>query len=297
MADWRDLRDLSVADLASERFKPKTDNQARYFAAIQNATVTICTGPPGSGKSYIPCGLAVQMLRSKQISRVILTRPVVPCGKGLGYLPGDEQAKILPYMRPVLDALHDHADAAELRRHMELKTIEIIPLDHMRGMSIKQTLVICDEAQNADFEQLHMLVTRLDHGTRIVVSGDANQSDLPGKAVNPLLDLIHRFTPPHRDMRLVQLAAGDVMRPEIVTWMDDRCRRAAGVEASGRIWYDINCPACGVRAWFSESEPEYVRWLKCHGCGTTLHDDGESAAWWRPVPTQSSCELTAPSPY
>lgn len=223
MENWRDEQEKAVAELVKSRLKPLTPNQANYFKAIETSTVTICTGPAGCGKTFLACGLAAQMLREQRVQQIILTRPLVTCGNGIGWLPGDVDEKVSPYMRPLLDALKEFFGPKELERALLEGIVEMAPLDLMRGRSIKNAIIICDEAQNAIFEQLHMVLTRIDVGTKIVVAGDASQTDLPHKGTNPLLEVIERFRDEcHQDISLVTLTHDDIVRPALVRWIDQR---------------------------------------------------------------------------
>ncbi len=216
-------QEQSALELSKQKLKPGSPNQPKYFKAIETSTVTICTGPCGTGKTFVACGIAAQMLREQRIDKIILTRPLITCGKGFGFLPGDLDQKVSPYMIPLLDALEEFLGLGYMERCLRDGYIEITPLDLMRGRSIKHAFIICDEAQNATFEQLHMLATRLDKNTRLVITGDASQTDLPHKGPNPLSEVIERFTPQcHPDISIVRLTHDDIMRPGIVRWIDER---------------------------------------------------------------------------
>jgi phosphate starvation-inducible PhoH-like protein len=230
---WREDQDKAIAELAAkkqrERLKPATKNQSRYFNAIETSVVTLCTGPAGTGKTYIACGLAAQMLKDKRIDKIILTRPLVTCNGrrsgGLGFLPGDVNEKVTPYMRPMLDALADFFSPQELDRLISNGSIEIWPLELMRGSNIRNAVLICDEAQNAEYEQLHMLLTRFANNTRVVVCGDASQTDLPYEDVNPLRLIMWRL----RDLievSRVQLTRDDVQRHPLIAAIDERLAKS-----------------------------------------------------------------------
>jgi len=224
MENWQDEQDKSALELARSKLKPRTDNQARYFKAIETSTVTICTGPAGTGKTYIPCALAAQMLKEGRIERLILTRPMVECGGRMGFLPGDKDAKVQPWMRPLLDVLNECFSANELLKLMRENIVELQSLELMRGQSIKRAIIICDEAQNADRGQLRMLCTRLDVGTRLIISGDFTQTDLYDDGLNPLVEMIRRYCYPIRlpAVSYVRLTHDDCQRPDIVRQMDKR---------------------------------------------------------------------------
>lgn len=205
--------------LVTSRGKPvkaKTVGQKKYVDAIKKSTIVICAGPAGTGKTYLAVAMAVKALRSHEISRIILTRPAVEAGEKLGFLPGDLQSKIDPYLRPLYDALYEMMGPENVQRHMEKMTIEIAPLAYMRGRTLDDSFIILDEAQNTTEEQMKMFLTRLGNGSKIVVTGDLTQTDLPvGKhsglsaAVRILSGIdgiaVHEFT--ERDVvrhRLVQ---------------------------------------------------------------------------------------------
>ncbi len=168
--------------LVTARGKPvkaKTVGQKKYVDAIRKNTIVICAGPAGTGKTYLAVAMAVKALRSHEISRIILTRPAVEAGEKLGFLPGDLQSKIDPYLRPLYDALYEMMGAETVARLMEKMTIEIAPLAYMRGRTLDDSFIILDEAQNTTEEQMKMFLTRLGSGSKIVVTGDLTQTDLP----------------------------------------------------------------------------------------------------------------------
>ena len=196
--------------------RPKTAGQKRYVDAVRSHTVTFAIGPAGTGKSYLAVALAVQALQGKDIHRIILTRPAVEAGERLGFLPGDILAKVDPYLRPLYDALYDMLEPEVVSRLMERGTIEVAPLAFMRGRTLNDSFIILDEAQNTTPEQMKMFLTRLGFGSKIVVTGDVTQIDLPegrGRsgllAVRDILDGID-------DLEFVELDAHDVVRHRIV---------------------------------------------------------------------------------
>lgn len=222
--DWRPLRDNCVAEMLAERRKkerirPLTANQAVYQKAIHTSVITLCSGPAGTGKTYMSCGIAAEMLREGRIEKIILTRPLVTCsgrrGQGVGFLKGRLMDKVSPYMQPMLEALEDFFSPAELRRHFEDKTIEVVPLDFMRGKSIANSFIVADEMQNAEEEQWLMLLTRIGENTKLVASGDATQSDLPYGRENGLLVAIDRLEG-DPDISVVHLTEDDIVRHGII---------------------------------------------------------------------------------
>ena len=196
--------------------KPKTLGQRRYVEAIKDNTITIGVGPAGTGKTYLAVAMAVPALRNKQVSRIILTRPAVEAGENLGFLPGDLQNKVDPYLRPLYDALFDMLGAETYQRYQEKGVIEVAPLAYMRGRTLDDSFIILDEAQNTTREQMKMFLTRLGFRSKIVITGDITQTDLPAtrksglKQAMKILDGIDGITVQlltHRDVvrhRLVQ---------------------------------------------------------------------------------------------
>ena len=196
--------------------RPKTSGQKRYVDAVRDHTVTFGIGPAGTGKSYLAVALAVQALQAKEINRIILTRPAVEAGERLGFLPGDILAKVDPYLRPLYDALYDMVEPEVVGRLMERGTIEVAPLAFMRGRTLNDSFIILDEAQNTTAEQMKMFLTRLGFGSKIVVTGDVTQIDLPdGRGRSGLLAVRH-ILDGIPDLAFVELDAHDVVRHKIV---------------------------------------------------------------------------------
>lgn len=214
---------LSPKEFFSERImvhrgkmiRPKTSGQKRYIDAIKKNTLTFVIGPAGTGKTYLAMAMAVKALKEQSISRVILTRPAVEAGEKLGYLPGTLVEKVDPYLRPLFDALYDMMDAAEFQRHMEQGSIEIAPLAYMRGRTLNDAFIILDEAQNTSAEQMKMFLTRLGFGSKMVVTGDTTQIDLPKETRSGLV-VIENILSDLDEIEFIHLSAGDVVRHKLV---------------------------------------------------------------------------------
>ncbi len=173
--------------------RPRSDGQARYIRALIQNELVFCVGPAGTGKTYLAVAMAVSMLRRGRIKKIVLVRPAVEAGEHLGFLPGDLEAKINPYLRPLLDALHDLMDYEQIRRYMDNDLIEIAPLAYMRGRTLNDAVVILDEGQNATVPQMKMFLTRMGQNARIVVTGDITQVDLPSGVRSGLADAVERL--------------------------------------------------------------------------------------------------------
>jgi phosphate starvation-inducible protein PhoH and related proteins len=187
-----DLREV-FEDVAwrhrGKKISPKTVNQKRYVDAMRGHTVTFAIGPAGTGKTYLAMALAVASLSDREVGRIILTRPAVEAGERLGFLPGDMLAKVDPYLRPLYDALYDMLDPDRLAAYMEKGTIEVAPLAFMRGRTLNDSFIILDEAQNTSPEQMQMFLTRLGFGSKVVVTGDVTQIDLPREQASGLIQV------------------------------------------------------------------------------------------------------------
>ena len=207
-----------AADIVKRRGKavrPKTVGQSEYVQAIDDNTVVFGIGPAGSGKTYLAVAKAVQALQTKQVSRIILTRPAVEAGEKLGFLPGTLNDKIDPYLRPLYDALRDMLDPEMIPKLMEAGIIEVAPLAYMRGRTLNDAFVILDEAQNTTPAQMKMFLTRLGFGSKIVVTGDVSQVDLPHGQVSGLR-IVRRILRNVEDIHFADLGAKDVVRHQLV---------------------------------------------------------------------------------
>src|SRR5438067_10691927 len=200
---------------AARRVTPRTQGQARYIQSIRDHDITFAVGPAGTGKTYLAVAVAVEALKHHQIRKIVLVRPAVEAGESLGFLPGDLHAKINPYLRPLLDALHEMIDYDQMKRYMEQDVIEVVPLAYMRGRTLNESFIILDEAQNTTIAQMKMFLTRMGQGSKIVISGDTTQIDLPRPSASGLIDALGRL----RDIpgvNIVQLHKADIVRHRLV---------------------------------------------------------------------------------
>ncbi|HAY68965.1 MAG TPA: phosphate starvation-inducible protein PhoH [Acidimicrobiaceae bacterium] len=201
------------------RIRPKTAGQKRYVEAIQRNTITFGIGPAGTGKSWLAVAMAIQALQNKEVERIVLTRPAVEAGERLGFLPGDLMAKIDPYLRPLYDALYDMVDLEGAERLQERGVIEVAPLAFMRGRTLNNSFIILDEAQNTTPEQMKMFLTRIGFGSKVVVTGDATQIDVPDgrSGLNKLEPMLRGID----SLEFVLLSSRDVVRHSIVSAIID----------------------------------------------------------------------------
>ena len=195
--------------------KPKTIGQRQYAEAIKKNTITIGVGPAGTGKTYLAVASAVSAFRAKTVNRIILTRPAVEAGEKLGFLPGDLQNKVDPYLRPLYDALFDMLGPETYNKYLERGNIEVAPLAYMRGRTLDDSFIILDEAQNTTREQMKMFLTRLGFGSKIVITGDITQIDLPGDKISGLKEAI-KILDGVEDIAICRLTASDVVRHALV---------------------------------------------------------------------------------
>ncbi len=201
---------------SGRHLRPRTDGQGRYVQAMKAHDMVICVGPAGTGKTYLAVGMAVSLLRAGQVKKIILVRPAVEAGERLGFLPGDLAAKVNPYLRPLFDALNDIMEPEQVRRYMDNDVIEIAPLAYMRGRTLNNSVIIMDEAQNATVPQTKMFLTRMGNNSRVVVTGDLTQTDLPKTIPSGLADAVQRL----RDVEglaIVYLDESDIVRNPLVS--------------------------------------------------------------------------------
>ncbi len=208
-------RDVVCVSAKGRPIKAKTIGQQKYLKAIEKNTVTIGVGPAGTGKTYLAVAEAVAAFRAKTVNRIILTRPAVEAGERLGFLPGDLQNKVDPYLRPLYDALFDMLGAETYNKYLERGNIEVAPLAYMRGRTLDDSFIILDEAQNTTREQMKMFLTRLGFGSKIVITGDVTQIDLPADKVSGLKEAV-RVLEGIEDIAICRLTASDVVRHALV---------------------------------------------------------------------------------
>ena len=206
---------LNILSNRGRSIRPKTANQKHYVDAIDEHTITFGIGPAGTGKTYLAMAKAVAALQSREVNRIILTRPAVEAGEHLGFLPGTLSEKIDPYLRPLFDALHDMIDQDSIPRLMQTGIIEVAPLAYMRGRTLNDAFIILDEAQNTSPEQMKMFLTRLGFGSRMVITGDVTQMDLPSGAKSGLT-VIREILSEVDDIAFIELSSQDVVRNTLV---------------------------------------------------------------------------------
>ena len=208
-------KDVVCITAKGKPIKAKTVGQQKYMKAIARNTITIGVGPAGTGKTYLAVAAAVAAFRDREVNRIILTRPAVEAGERLGFLPGDLQNKVDPYLRPLYDALYDMLGAETFQKYQERGSIEVAPLSYMRGRTLDDSFIILDEAQNTTREQMKMFLTRLGFGSKIVITGDVTQIDLPDDKVSGLKDAV-RVLDGVKDIAICRLTSADVVRHALV---------------------------------------------------------------------------------
>ena len=219
-------KDVVCITAKGKPIKAKTVGQQNYMKAIMKNTITIGVGPAGTGKTYLAVAAAVAAFRERTVNRIILTRPAVEAGERLGFLPGDLQNKVDPYLRPLYDALYDMLGAETFQKYQERGSIEVAPLAYMRGRTLDDSFIILDEAQNTTREQMKMFLTRLGFGSKIVITGDVTQIDLPDDKVSGLKDAV-RVLDGVKDIAICRLTAADVVRHALVQEIISAYERSA----------------------------------------------------------------------
>ena len=219
-------KDVVCITAKGKPIKAKTVGQQKYMKAIAKNTVTIGVGPAGTGKTYLAVAAAVAAFRERTVNRIVLTRPAVEAGERLGFLPGDLQNKVDPYLRPLYDALYDMLGAETFQKYQERGSIEVAPLAYMRGRTLDDSFIILDEAQNTTREQMKMFLTRLGFGSKIVITGDITQIDLPEDKTSGLKDAI-RVLDGVKDIAICRLTSADVVRHALVQEIINAYERAA----------------------------------------------------------------------
>jgi phosphate starvation-inducible PhoH-like protein len=205
----------AISVYSNKVVEPTTQGQLEYIETMLHNDLTFCTGPAGTGKTYLAVAVAVSMLKKRQIRRIVLARPAVEAGERLGFLPGDIQAKVNPYLRPLFDAIEDMMDFAQMRKLMELDIIEIIPLAFMRGRTLNESAIICDGAQNTSGLQMLMVLTRLGHGSKMIITGDVTQVDLAAGQKSGMVEAIDTLAQV-AGIGVVELSQRDIVRHRLV---------------------------------------------------------------------------------
>lgn len=276
---WQDQRDANVS--VSIKVTPKTDNHAAYLRAIETDTIVLNLGPSGSGKTWMACGKAIELLNSGRVERIILSRPLVTCGEDPGYLPGDLNEKVGPFMQPLLDSIADFIDPKEVEKLIAHGIIEFVPLAFMQGRTFKKAFVILDEAQNATLEQLHMFLTRFGTNAKVVITGSISQTNIRHDGTVPLVKMIEMFRGRHdfdkQPIAVVYFDRADIVRHPLIQWIDEtftgefvETDAPSSVEAA----CNIKCPECQETLWY-ENTPEYVKCWRCASLIELYDDDDE----------------------
>ena len=225
--DLKESADSLDVYVAGQVIAAKTPGQGRYIEAMLSHDMVFSTGPAGTGKTYLAVAVAVSLLKHQRAKRLILVRPAVEAGEKLGFLPGDMQAKVNPYLRPLFDALHDMMDYDQIRRFMVNDLIEVIPLAFMRGRTLNESVIILDEAQNTTVAQMMMFLTRMGHGSKMIIAGDDSQTDLPEGVVSGLLDALERLSG-IKGVAFVKLDKTDIVRHRLVQSIVEAYARTDG---------------------------------------------------------------------
>jgi phosphate starvation-inducible PhoH-like protein len=226
-------KDVVCITAKGKPIKAKTVGQQKYIKAIEKNTITLGVGPAGTGKTYLAVAAAVAAFRERTVNRIILTRPAVEAGERLGFLPGDLQNKVDPYLRPLYDALYDMLGPETFQKYQERGSIEVAPLAYMRGRTLDDSFIILDEAQNTTKEQMKMFLTRLGFGSKIVITGDVTQIDLPSDKTSGLKDAM-RVLENVKDIAICKLTSADVVRHALVQEIISAYERADKVQEAAK---------------------------------------------------------------
>ncbi len=221
---WKESRDRSVETKSNHRKheRPLTENHIQYMQAIESHPVTICTGPAGCGKTSLACDVAARLFKSGEINKIVLTRPIVQCDEDLGTLPGDMNEKMNPYLAPLIVCLKESLGIPLYDKLFKSGVIQIVPLAIMRGNTYHDSIVILDESQNATAGQLRMFLTRMGHNSKMIINGDTSQSDINHKGgILPLFNVVEKLQG-NKDIAIVGMERGDVLRPWLVQWIDEQ---------------------------------------------------------------------------
>lgn len=228
LAEIRTGRSYSATEplevYTGRQIRPRSPGQAKYVEAMRRSDLVFCAGPAGTGKTYLAVAMAVTSLKSDRIRKIVLVRPAVEAGESLGFLPGDMQAKINPYLRPLTDALREMMEHEMIRRYTDEDLIEVIPLAYMRGRTLNEAFIILDEGQNTTVSQMKMFLTRMGHGSRIVVCGDTTQVDLPPQTRSGMIDAAARLRG-IKGLGVVELTRADIVRHPLVQAIVDAYER------------------------------------------------------------------------
>lgn len=225
--DWIKNRDESAKSrlktssaVQRKPFKPMNEGQEDYLEAIKSSIITFCIGPAGSGKTYIPCAYAAELLLADKIKQIVITRPTIGCGKTLGFLPGDLRGKFDPFLGPIFQSFADFMSKAEIEKFIAEERIVIIPIEYMRGLTLKNCVIIVDEANNCSTTDLKMILTRIGDNAKMIISGDINQSDLTPGRIPPLLRVMDKLEG-NNAISHIELLPEDVVRHPLIAWIEN----------------------------------------------------------------------------
>ncbi len=264
---WQEQRDQSVRE--RKQLKPMTPNQAIYLEAIKKSTITICVGPAGTGKTWLACGLAAQMLQEGKVERIVLTRPLHECDEEVGTEPGMMMDKVAMMIQPMMDAFGDFLSKKEIKEYIESGILMVVPLAKMRGRTFHNAFIILDESQNSSARQMRMFLTRFGKNAKVVVNGDHTQSDLRPGVKNGIADAVSRLEPLRSPaIAIVRLYRQDIVRHPLIQLIDESYD-SEQEEIQLGVWHNFKCPGCKKTNWVNNGAED----------GTS--DDAEICACWR----------------